>query len=673
MPAVVRIPPRRNACRLRRAWRAGLVGFALATASGAALSAPVRSVAPLWLAASPATAGDGTLQLRFNVDLLAQLGLVAQSADGRALDGDTLSVNLIAHDTARFAIGGASVAAWHGGEFVATRGFRLVDAHGATRVDLASLRVRPRAGSTLIDFVGADGRVALTADAVMAVLPDDGATLRIDAMDIRLPDGPTIADAQARLTATLPAAPRASSCAVPNWPGSGGGAYVADLLLDGIAVQTMRCGEPGCSGAACTCDGPGGSDAAVVFAPSAQLSNGTDDNDGLPCTAADPCSADLPWNARFSPDRPPYGNDQHPLLVWNLYRLDADGRIAQIGRSGVKHAFVALNLGCDCADSQVLGRGCSDVYSTNNNDNNNALGPRSEVVPATATWGRCGALDDDAVLVPNPDLGGCDGASDATGNTRWSHRLIARESQIDAAAHPGSRWLFEAWYLVRDDVNIDNSMGFIEITPSWNAAWTAVPTSGTTFRRGAALDAWADPADPLVRVDTVDDTRGRLRLATRVRALGGGRWRYDYALMNFTYAQAQTAGTEPNLRVLSSAGVAGFAVPLADGVVATSPEFDDGDLDAGNDWPAARDATTARWLAAGGRSLDWGTLMRYSLVADAAPVDGTASALLAASAGAPALAFTSLVPGPRDTDRLFGDGFEPSLAAPQHYTDTFFN
>ncbi|MDC8016029.1 hypothetical protein [Tahibacter soli] len=667
MPAVDRLPPRSNACRLRRALRAAALGTALA-----GLATTATAATPLWNAATLATAGDGTLQLRFNVDLLAQLGLAVQSADGRALNGDTLSSDLVARTGVRYTVGGASVAAWHDGEFVAARGFRIVDAQGAPRIDLASLRLRPRAGSTLIDFVGADGRVALTADAVMAALPDGGATLRIDAMDVRLPDGTAIADAQALLRATPPAVPGASSCAVPNWPGSGGGAYVADLALDGISVQAMRCGEPGCEGAACTCDGPGGIDSAVVFAPGAELSNADDDNGGLPCTAADPCSADLPWNAKFSPDRPPYGNDQHPLLVWNLYRLDADGRIAQIGRSGVKHAFVALNIDCACADSQVLGRGCADVYSTNNNDNNNVFGPRSEVVPATVQWGRCGAIDDDEVVAPNPDLGGCDGVKDATGNTRWSHRLAVRESQIDAAAHPGSRWLFEAWYLVRDDVNIDNSMGFIEMVPGWNGAWTAQPAAGTAFRRGAALAAWADPAvDPLARVATVDDALGRLRLATRVRALGGGRWRYDYALMNFTFARSQTAGAEPNLRVVSNAGIAGFAIPLAADVAATSPEFDDGNLDIGDDWTVSRDAADARWLS-GSRTLDWGTLARYSFVADAAPVDGTARALLAASADAPSLAFASLVPGPRDPDRVFGDGYEPRIVT-QHYTDTFFN
>jgi hypothetical protein len=660
MPAVVRSPLSRGAL---------LYAFALGLLPGLAPGYGPSAAAgtPLWNTAAPAaTVGDGHLQLRFNVTLLAQLGLAVES-DAAIGSDDLLDVDLTVPTALHFDIDGATVGAWHGGEFASAHGFRLVDRDGAVRVDLSPLRIRPRAGSTAVDFIDATGRTALVADTVMAVLPGD-ATLRIDAMDLRLPGGPAIADATARFAATMPPAARASSCAVPNWPGANGGAYVADLMLDGIAVQSMRCGEPGCEGAACTCDGPGGTDAAVVFAPRAELSNGNDDNGGLPCTAADTCTADLPWNPKFSAARPPYDNDQHPLLVWNLYRLDADGSIAQIGRSGVKHAFVALNIGCDCADAQVLGRGCSDVYATNNNDNNAVFGPRSDVIPATVQWGRCGSPDDDAVVPPNPDLGGCDGVRDATGNTAWSHRLTARESQLDPAAHPGARWLFEAWYLVRDDVDIANSMGVIEIVPQWNGKlWTAEPVPATAFRRGAAIDTWTDAADPLARVATVDDARGRLRLATRVHDLGGGRWRYDWALMNFTFARAQTVGAEPNLRVVSNAGIAGFLVPLQPGVVASSARFDDGDLDAGNDWTATRDAQHARWLAQGKPTLDWGVLSRVSFVADAAPVDGHVAALAGPSE---TLAFASLVPGPRDADRLFGDGYEPLL---QEFSNNFFN
>jgi hypothetical protein len=88
---------------------------------------------------------------------------------------------------------------------------------------------------------------------------------------------------------------------------------------------------------------------------------------------------------------PPYGNDQHPYLIWNLYRTNSDGRLEQIGRSGVKHAWLTTNGSClDSTaehDSHILGRGCLDTYGTGNNDTSSDLGPRSEIVPATGIWG----------------------------------------------------------------------------------------------------------------------------------------------------------------------------------------------------------------------------------------------------------------------------------------------
>ncbi|MDP1270841.1 hypothetical protein, partial [Klebsiella pneumoniae] len=50
---------------------------------------------------------------------------------------------------------------------------------------------------------------------------------------------------------------------------------------------------------------------------------------------------DAAWIPKFQTlsfyDIPGYPRDQHPFLVWNMYRI-ADGRIEQLGASGVKHA-----------------------------------------------------------------------------------------------------------------------------------------------------------------------------------------------------------------------------------------------------------------------------------------------------------------------------------------------
>ncbi len=640
---------------------------------------------PLWTApATQLTTTSDFLELRFNHELLAQLGLRVHAA--AADEGDPtdrvapnhVSIALTRRGDVSAQLRGASLQSWQDAEFssAANAGFVLVDRAGHRVFDYRNVTLRTRHGTTSLDVVGADGNADLYADALMAVPANAGRRLDLLSLDLRLSEsaarrlgnaawtGLAIADAQGRFAITAASATAPSSCAVPHWPGSDGGAYVADLQLDDISAQMMRCGEPGCSGAACSCDGPGGSDAAIVIAPRAELSNTADDNGGLPCTPQDPCSADIPWNAKFSAPRPPYGNDQHPLLIWNLYRLDADGGIAQIGRSGVKHAFVALNTGCDCADPQILGRGCGDVYASNNNDNSFALGPRAEIVPVQSRWARCGALDDDEVVPPNTDFGGCDGVRDPTGSTVWSQRMSVREAQLDPSQHHGARYLFEAWYLVRDDINIYNSMGFIEVEPQWTGVWNLPRAAGSEFRRGAALDAWFDQASSSVaqHVDDFTDARGHLRLATRVQALPGGRWRYDYALMNFDFAETALAGLVPNERLLGSEGVAAVSVTLPGDARVLASAVVDGDADPANDWEAQHSAQTLRWQMRATQFLRWGSLMRYSLITDAAPVPATLSSWLGGAADRAGPAFASLAPGARDTDRLFADTFEPLLA-----------
>ena len=73
--------------------------------------------------------------------------------------------------------------------------------------------------------------------------------------------------------------------------------------------------------------------------------------------------------------------DQHPYLVWNMYRI-VDGRIEQLGTSGVKHAFLTLNQNCapeiaSCPylNGNVLGPQCEDVYSSGTNDSSSQSGP----------------------------------------------------------------------------------------------------------------------------------------------------------------------------------------------------------------------------------------------------------------------------------------------------------
>ena len=103
--------------------------------------------------------------------------------------------------------------------------------------------------------------------------------------------------------------------------------------------------------------------------------------------------------------------------------------------------------------------------------------------------------------------------------------------------------------------------------------------------------------------------------------LGNGTWRYNYAVMNFDFAREATQGAEPSLRVLRNYGFKRFSVPLLGGNV-LSREFSDGDSNAANDWtaPLTPDPSAVEWVApADSASLNWGTLFRFSFIANQAP------------------------------------------------------
>jgi hypothetical protein len=401
-------------------------------------------------------------------------------------------------------------------------------------------------------------------------------------------------------------------------PGVPGATYQADLFMQTFNTQFMRCN--GCTGA----NGNG----EMVFAPNSTLRNNNNNGTAVATVANDPLgtssalyTADIPWYEKFSSPRPPYNNDQHPFLIWNLYRFNADGSIDQIGRSGVKHAFLTLNTSCseNPGDSHILGRGCSDLYSTGNNDANNSLGPRSEIIPATNVWGRCGSVYDV----------NCDGVQNQSGYGSYDQRLKVRESQISAVTNPGASFRFESWYLARQDINILNSMASRQATFTPNSTTWSVglqsPASAGNYRLGPAIDRWVDPAAPGAneRSTMVTTPEGSVKVAVKAIDLGNGQWRYHYAVMNLDFARARTEGAEPNLRVLSNLGFDYIRIPVGTASVSDFA-FSDGDTDASNNWiPELRDGRISFSAATRGNALNWGTMFRFSFTANQAPATGS--------------------------------------------------
>lgn len=656
----------------------GVLVLALAPAPLPALAAKqafVRAESPV-AAEAPVPAyrvWGGEWSFRFNHELLAQLGARVRFVDALRSEGPRTAIAIADAGGLEFlAPRGAFERFGSGG--LSSRGGFVLELRGES-IDLSQFvaRARPKHAREL-EIVDRNGEVWFTIDRLMHGADWKKARWNVSMMDMRIahalaarlgqPTSVGLAVAEVRLSTNLASDPALAKgdpppiCPAPNWPGSGSGSYIADVRLDSITVQMARCRR---SNQAPGCDGGGGDDGEVVFTPDTYLRNTNDSNQsegGAPCTPGNPCSADVPWYTKFQGTFAPYGNDQHPFLIWNMYRIDGAGRIEQIGRSGLKHAFATANEECafvcqeaNSSDSMhILRKNCGDPYNLGSNDWIDYLAPRSEVIASRGLWGRCGSIHDV----------NCDGLQDTIPQNDWVHRLVVRESQFEPSSNPGATFLFEAMYVVRDDANVYNTMGRRVVVPTYSGSFWSMFTDPNAFTRGPVIDAWVDPAapGPTQRNQALATSEGNVKVAVRATQLSAGQYRYDYAVLNVDFSRAVTQGAEPALRVLSNRGFDSVSIAFAADVSVSSPEFGDGDLEGADDWTFSTTGSPAgaRWQAPSGATLDWGSMFRFSVIANAPPIAGTMT-LGVAQAGSPSsYAVATLVPG--SSGVTFQNGFE---------------
>ena len=631
------------------AWFPWIVLFLLTSGLSAVVMAAPDEVSTTWSVAG------GEIVFELNQGVLSPLGIEVDAVKAladtrpkhplgyRRLRFEGLSIQKI-----QFSAPGGAVEAFFGGYLHYHGGLRLKV--GDAVLDLADFRVAPHPEHQgLFQLLDRDGTAWATLDHGHHELVDDSAALELRhanvSMTAEMADwagkpglaGQVFGAAHVRapvVSAGSLEPVRGSQCSSPTWPTSL--EVDADVALIDIpevprssdgpipSVYFLRCSD--CNG---EIGGP------VIIAPNAKLRNeGT---------------ADVPWWEQFTAPQPPYSNDQHPYLIWNLYRIDSDGGFEQIGASAVKHAFFTVNSNCPCTGGNILWTGCEDTYSASNNDMGEFLAPRQEIVPAEGLWGRCGSFFD-------PD---CQGTQiNQSPEEVFLNRMQVLERDLDPVRNPGARYLVEAWYVVRDDVDIFNTMGWREISPTWNGSTWEFPVAGD-FREGPALDAWVDPAEPAVgqanALLATDD--GRVRVSVVVDDLGDGNWSYDYVVMNHDFMRAETAGAAPDLQILSNTGLNAVEVPLAEAAQVSDTGSARADRTRGQDWPGTIEAEAVRWENPGDTALDWGTAFRFSLVADRPP--GPVTFRLYPNIAGAALGVS--VPGPELPELLFGDGFEPDL------------
>lgn len=568
----------------------------------------------------------GEFDLRFNKELLEAQGLrlkVADDAQIREPDfRDFLHFPIYPSDGLELIARNGNPQHFVGGKLSAHGGFKMHSSNGA-EFDYSQFELRADPSNRLrLLLVGKEGEAWFYVNHMMFKFTDNyynffmrSADLNATAAFAKRVGAPTLADAYiGEIQFNSPVvkrptafAPPQSAKGAPNFPGSNG--FEADVLLSSYTMRYSRCRT---SGGTNPCVGGVGDDGDVVFTPSSTLRNTDNGN-----------SADVPWYGKFtvSPYDYPYpGNDQHPYLVWNLYRI-TDGQLQQVAASGTKHAFLTVNTGCSSPfGNHILSPDCGDTYGTGNNDSTGALAPRSEVVPATGRWGRCSSIFDT----------NCDGNSNNVGNDSYQNRMIVRESQLLV---PNSQFYSDSWYIILDDVNIFNTMGHRSLAPGFTGnAWTT-GTEGA-FNQGPVIDTWVNPASNPNQNVLLDTAEGHAKLAVKVKmltkcpagsGLEGTCYRYDYAVNNFDLSRAVLNTNPPadsgaNLQVVSNKGFVGFSIPrgVDRGVFLEPTGFADIDTNAGNDWNGAVSASEVSWTSVAGNELDWGLLFRFSLVTNVA-------------------------------------------------------
>jgi len=562
------------------------------------------------------SAWGGSASIRFNDSLLNDLNV--------QLNGQPLVYGQTTLNAGALSLGSIEFRAPYGlfdrlteGSLQYDSGFSLKGPGG--ELNFSSFRVEPHYLETAgVKLVGNDRNSLLLGDHIHFILDEKNAQLQMLNIDIQLSEqaatalgypeftGLVIAQMHMRTSFTMPpgedTSVRGLTCANrPLWPSDSAPADVG-LIAMGTVQQVRRSGDR------------------VFVAPSATLKNV-----GV---------ADVPWQQKFTGVFPPYGTNQHPFLVWSMYRVH-EGKFQQIGRSGVKHAFLTINFNCtlNCNDNQILWPGCEDVYGVGNNDSNFDLGPRAEIEAAAGIWEQCGSFFDP----------GCVGnQTNSSANTE--NRLGVLDSDLGLGPQ-GAEYFFQAWYVVRDDINIFNTMGKRPLNPSRSGnVWNFNPG---TFSVGATIDEWVDPVNPgageaNITIDAKEN--GSAKLALKTEDLGNGVYRYFYALNNFDI----------------DVGITEFSINLAPGTTISNIEFLDIDENAGNQWAVTQQNNQLTFTAPAGEFQLWDSVYNFTFDANAEPVLGTTELLINGDATSTSLDI--LAPSGTvivfDPDMVFSNGFE---------------
>ena len=292
---------------------------------------------------------------------------------------------------------------------------------------------------------------------------------------------------------------------------------------------------------------------------------------------------------------------QHPVISQNMYRLH-QGRFTQLGQAWLKHGFCALqgNFCSPCTpggNCSALFPGCSDPYDSGLNGQQSGLGPKSEVNAFNGVF-------------PYPWV------NNGSGSGAAFKRLAVDPALLGVA---GAQYFVSSMYVQPQDASSGNGLN----SQSYRACSTTATTityAALTQQMKPALQAWKD-ADATVQISNFDvPVEGRFIVAMKPTSLGGGNWRYEYAIQNFN----------------SDRSGQGFVVPIPMGTVVSNLGFADvayhsGEPYSGTDWSASVSGSQITWTTqthaanANANALRWDTIYNFWFDANVAPGQGSAT------------------------------------------------
>ncbi len=332
---------------------------------------------------------------------------------------------------------------------------------------------------------------------------------------------------------------------------------------------------------------------AVASNPTAKVGTYPNGRTGLTMstTSCNVGTVNIPWNAPMQ--------TTHPVIALNLYRV-RDGKFEHVGWSWLKHGFLSTNSnGCGTCQNpgtgSLLGLNCSDTYGTGNNSDRTYLGGRDEVNPFTGAWTCQGSWFSNYVndcVRRNPGSVTLDAVD---------HRIDCLDSDLGNA---NSEYIYEAYYITGgNDINTYNNLGSRKATMSWTGTAWSIATTAEAMVVGPAINRWGE-----LRSTATPRTEGDVIVAVQTSNLGGGMYRYEYAVYNHNLDRQ----------------VRQFSVPLPVGASLQNIGFRDIDRDAANGWTAVQQPNAIVWSTpafgqAGANPLKYSSVFNFRFDANVQP------------------------------------------------------